>query len=44
LNILDRTLDIYKKEARTNERMGRVIDRIGFDRFRDKVLEEPLVH
>ncbi|TEB15641.1 Nitrite reductase (NAD(P)H) [Pelotomaculum sp. FP] len=44
LALLDRTIDVYKKEARTNERLGRFIDRIGFDRFREKVLEETLVH
>ena len=44
LDILDRTMNYYKKEARTNERLGRFIDRVGFDRYRQEVLHEQLVH
>ena len=44
LSVLERTVDVYMKEGRTNERLGRLIDRIGFDNFREKVLEESLVH
>jgi len=44
LDILDRTVSFYKKEARTNERLGRFIDRIGFDRFRQEVLKEEFIH
>ncbi|MCL6561317.1 MAG: NAD(P)/FAD-dependent oxidoreductase [Firmicutes bacterium] len=44
LDILDRTVDFYKKEARTNERLGRFIDRIGFDRFREEVIPGQVVH
>jgi len=44
LQILDRTLSLYKREARTNERLGKFIDRIGFDRYREEVLDETKVH
>ena len=44
LEILDRTMEFYKKEARTNERLGRFIDRTGFDAFRQKMLPEHTLH
>ncbi len=44
LQILDRTVNFYKKEARTNERLGKFIDRLGFDRYRQEVLNETTVH
>lgn len=44
LDILDRTVGLYKKEARTNERLGRFIDRIGFDHYRQEVLPEHFLH
>ena len=44
LQILDRTVNFYKKEARTNERLGKFIDRLGFDRYRQEVLDETTVH
>lgn len=44
LDILDRTFDYYKKEARTNERLGRFIDRVGFDQYRQVVLKQKTVH
>jgi len=44
LDILDRTMNYYKKEARTNERLGRFIDRVGFDRYRQEVLPGQMLH
>jgi NAD(P)H-nitrite reductase large subunit len=44
LEILDRTMEFYKKDARTNERLGRFIDRTGFDAFRQKMLPEHTLH
>ncbi len=44
LQILGRTVSFYKKEARTNERLGRFIDRLNFDRYRQEVLDTSMVH
>lgn len=44
LQILDRTVNLYKRDARTNERLGKFIDRVGFDRYRQEVLDESRVH
>jgi len=44
LDILDRTIAYYKKEARTNERLGKFIDRVGFDRFRQEVIPGQTFH
>ncbi|MCL6638106.1 MAG: NAD(P)/FAD-dependent oxidoreductase [Firmicutes bacterium] len=44
LEILDRTVSFYKKEARTNERLGRFIDRVGLDAFRQQVLPGHVLH
>ncbi len=43
LDILDRIIEHYKKEGRTNERLGRYIDRVGFNVFKDAILPA-LVH
>ncbi|ACV62491.1 nitrite and sulphite reductase 4Fe-4S region [Desulfofarcimen acetoxidans DSM 771] len=42
IEILDRVVDYYKKEAQTYERVGNMIDRIGFDKFQTEVV--PLLH
>lgn len=39
LEILDKTIGYYKKEGGTNERIGRLIERVGFDNFRSSVLQ-----
>lgn len=42
LSILDRVIEHYKKEGRTNERLGRFIERIGFDTFKNSVLQNQI--
>ncbi|GBF33563.1 sulfite reductase [Desulfocucumis palustris] len=44
MGILDRCIDYYKSQARTNERLGKFIDRVGFDAFRENVLQQAAVH
>lgn len=39
LKIVDRILDYYEKNAKRNERIGRMIDRIGLDTLKAAVLE-----
>ncbi|MTI86101.1 MAG: NAD(P)/FAD-dependent oxidoreductase [Firmicutes bacterium] len=36
--ILDKIIDHYKADAKTNERLGRFIERIGFANFKDKTV------
>ena len=42
LEILDRTIGHYRKEAETNERIGRFIERVGFENFREQVLKSQI--
>lgn len=39
LNMLDNIVLLYEKEARTNERLGSFIERIGFESFKEKVIK-----
>ena len=38
LDIVDRILDFYQQNGRRNERIGRMIDRIGLETLRSAVL------
>ena len=38
LAIADKVVKYFEKEAKKSERMGRFIDRIGFDSFKEAVL------
>ena len=44
LEILDRTIDYYKSEAKTNERLGKFIERVNFETFSNNVLQKAAVH
>ncbi|MCK5194344.1 MAG: NAD(P)/FAD-dependent oxidoreductase, partial [Desulfobulbaceae bacterium] len=38
LDVADNIVKYFEKEAKKSERMGRFIDRIGFDTFKEAVL------
>ena len=42
IDVLSKVTEYYKQEAHTNERIGNMIDRVGFEKFKTEVI--PLLH
>ena len=38
LNLADRVMEFFKENGKKSERLGRTIDRVGFDTFKEAVL------